>query len=246
MNTAAKIAYDAYCAAVGGKAFNGDTLPEFEATPERIQKAWDEAVKAVLEARFSHDPLSRLLARFKDKEFDRYIRPKVSAFDTAEQPGSWLSGDYIIRDTATEARVDAMAAEALEDATAALGEVVLFKISRLPIDRETNPDGTRVFFFARRQLTPAELAKIQMDHVCVYGDAGTGKTYNAVRLASHFGCHTVQDAAQLQLGWVSNLARQVKTLILSRNPIETPSVINVPIADALLAAGINYQPEKKG
>ena len=48
----AKLAYDIYCKAVGGKAFNGDLLPAFEATPERIQKAWDETSFKVFEAAF--------------------------------------------------------------------------------------------------------------------------------------------------------------------------------------------------
>lgn len=43
----ARTAYDAYCVAVGGKAFNGDDLPPFEATPQRIQNAWTVAVIAV-------------------------------------------------------------------------------------------------------------------------------------------------------------------------------------------------------
>jgi hypothetical protein len=43
----AKLAYDAYCTAVGGKAFNGDSLPQFEGTPQRIQAAWIVAVTAV-------------------------------------------------------------------------------------------------------------------------------------------------------------------------------------------------------
>lgn len=43
----ARIAYTAYCAAVGFKAFNGDDLPEFAAVPERIQQAWIAAVQAV-------------------------------------------------------------------------------------------------------------------------------------------------------------------------------------------------------
>ncbi len=43
----AEVAYDAYCTAVGGKAFNGDDLPPFPAVTERIQKAWVVAVSAV-------------------------------------------------------------------------------------------------------------------------------------------------------------------------------------------------------
>lgn len=46
----AKVAYDAYCVSVGGKAFNGDDLPPFENVPERIQRAWIAAVVAVKEA----------------------------------------------------------------------------------------------------------------------------------------------------------------------------------------------------
>lgn len=45
--TLAQVAYDAYCVAVGGKAFNGDDLPPFSAVPERIQQAWIVAVTAV-------------------------------------------------------------------------------------------------------------------------------------------------------------------------------------------------------
>lgn len=47
--TLAEVAYDAYCTAVGGKAFNGDSLPPFTGTPERIQRAWIVAVTAVVE-----------------------------------------------------------------------------------------------------------------------------------------------------------------------------------------------------
>lgn len=43
----APIAYNAYCAAVGFKAFNGDDLPEFDAVPQRIKNAWVAAVSAV-------------------------------------------------------------------------------------------------------------------------------------------------------------------------------------------------------
>lgn len=51
----AKIGYDAYVKAVGGKAFNGDDLPPFERLPERIAAAWaitaDAIEDAVLEER---------------------------------------------------------------------------------------------------------------------------------------------------------------------------------------------------
>lgn len=45
----ARIAYDAYCEAVGGKAFNGDDLPPFDDVPQRIKDAWLAAVNAVSE-----------------------------------------------------------------------------------------------------------------------------------------------------------------------------------------------------
>lgn len=45
----AEVAYDAYCGAVGGKAFNGDDLPRFDAVSDRIQQAWAVAVTAVVE-----------------------------------------------------------------------------------------------------------------------------------------------------------------------------------------------------
>jgi hypothetical protein len=43
----AQIGYDAYCAAVGGKAFNGDDLPTFYAVPQYIRDAWIESAAAV-------------------------------------------------------------------------------------------------------------------------------------------------------------------------------------------------------
>ncbi|GAA0494145.1 hypothetical protein Ade02nite_20640 [Paractinoplanes deccanensis] len=43
----ARIAYDAYCTAVGGKAFNGDDLPAFDDVPQRIKDAWIVAATAV-------------------------------------------------------------------------------------------------------------------------------------------------------------------------------------------------------
>lgn len=42
-----QLAYDAYCASVGGVAVNGDTLPAFTATPERVQAGWIAAAIAV-------------------------------------------------------------------------------------------------------------------------------------------------------------------------------------------------------
>lgn len=45
----AHIAYDAYCKAVGGKAFNGDDLPPFDAVPPRIQDAWVSSVSSVVQ-----------------------------------------------------------------------------------------------------------------------------------------------------------------------------------------------------
>lgn len=46
----ARIAYDAYCESVGGKAFNGDDLPPFADVPQRIKDAWIAAVTAVKDA----------------------------------------------------------------------------------------------------------------------------------------------------------------------------------------------------
>lgn len=47
----AEAAYTAYCVAVGGVSFNGDTLPTWEQQRERedqkIPNAWVEAAKAV-------------------------------------------------------------------------------------------------------------------------------------------------------------------------------------------------------
>lgn len=39
----ARIAYTAYCKAVGFKAFNGDDLPPFDQVPAEIQQAWLKA-----------------------------------------------------------------------------------------------------------------------------------------------------------------------------------------------------------
>jgi hypothetical protein len=45
----ARIGYDAYCTAVGGKAFNGDDLPAFDNVPQRIKDAWLVASTAIKE-----------------------------------------------------------------------------------------------------------------------------------------------------------------------------------------------------
>jgi hypothetical protein len=45
-----RVAYEAYCVAVGGKAFNGDVLPTWEQQGERspkIAEAWGRAGLAV-------------------------------------------------------------------------------------------------------------------------------------------------------------------------------------------------------
>ncbi len=45
----AKVAYDAYCRAVGGKsAVTGDPLPEYEKTNEKVQAGWRAAAEAIL------------------------------------------------------------------------------------------------------------------------------------------------------------------------------------------------------
>lgn len=44
-----KLAYENYSFAVGGKAFNGDILPEWDDLIERIQLAWAISAKAVAE-----------------------------------------------------------------------------------------------------------------------------------------------------------------------------------------------------
>ena len=38
-----KAAYDAYAKAVGGKSFNDEPLLHYEALPENIRSAWNEA-----------------------------------------------------------------------------------------------------------------------------------------------------------------------------------------------------------
>jgi hypothetical protein len=43
----AQIGYDTYCAAVGGKAFNGDDLPSFDKVPQRIRDGWIVSSAAV-------------------------------------------------------------------------------------------------------------------------------------------------------------------------------------------------------
>lgn len=44
----AKIAFDAYNAAAGGKTWDGKDIPPFEAVGERVQANWCAAIKAVL------------------------------------------------------------------------------------------------------------------------------------------------------------------------------------------------------
>ena len=47
----AKIGYNAYCEAVGGKsAITGDPLPEFDKTPPAVQTAWIAAAISIHEA----------------------------------------------------------------------------------------------------------------------------------------------------------------------------------------------------
>lgn len=48
MNDLAKVAYDAYVQAAGGKSLvSGDPLPAFEDLPQMIRWAWDAASQAV-------------------------------------------------------------------------------------------------------------------------------------------------------------------------------------------------------
>lgn len=61
-----KLLYDEYCAAVGGKSFNGDDLPPFERTPDRIQRAWKVAATAA--ARHLELDMHRELLRRLDEE----------------------------------------------------------------------------------------------------------------------------------------------------------------------------------
>jgi hypothetical protein len=42
-----KLAYNAYCEAVGWKSVRGDSLPKWEEQSERLQIAWDKAALAV-------------------------------------------------------------------------------------------------------------------------------------------------------------------------------------------------------
>ena len=43
----AKLAYEAYCEAVGGKSWDGKPLQKWDDLPESIQLAWAVAAKAV-------------------------------------------------------------------------------------------------------------------------------------------------------------------------------------------------------
>jgi hypothetical protein len=42
-----QVAYEAYALAVGGKAVNGDTIPAWDATHERVRRGWAAAADAV-------------------------------------------------------------------------------------------------------------------------------------------------------------------------------------------------------
>lgn len=39
--------YEAYAQSTGGKTFDGRDMPRWEALPERIQKAWNDAAQAI-------------------------------------------------------------------------------------------------------------------------------------------------------------------------------------------------------
>ncbi|MDT0435598.1 MULTISPECIES: hypothetical protein [Streptomyces] len=51
----AQTAYEAYVESVGGRAFNGDALPDWEALPARIQTAWHAAANALLKDQDHND-----------------------------------------------------------------------------------------------------------------------------------------------------------------------------------------------
>ena len=42
-----KLAYNAYCEAVGWKSVRGDNLPKWEEQSEKLQAAWNKAALAV-------------------------------------------------------------------------------------------------------------------------------------------------------------------------------------------------------
>lgn len=45
-----EVGYNAYCDAVGWRAYNGDLLPQWADLPDRIRSAWDDASYAIVEA----------------------------------------------------------------------------------------------------------------------------------------------------------------------------------------------------
>jgi hypothetical protein len=50
MGELAKVAYEAYGAATGGKNHRGEPMPPWDELPEAIRHAWDAAAQAVLRA----------------------------------------------------------------------------------------------------------------------------------------------------------------------------------------------------
>lgn len=45
-----RVGYEAYAQSTGGKTFDGRDMPTWDALPERIQKAWNDAASAIRNA----------------------------------------------------------------------------------------------------------------------------------------------------------------------------------------------------
>ena len=67
--TYGKIAYDAYCEAVGGKAYNGEPLPSYaDIEKKSVVHGWEAAAQAVVMA---HIEATQKLADEVEREFPR-------------------------------------------------------------------------------------------------------------------------------------------------------------------------------
>jgi hypothetical protein len=77
-------------------------------------------------------------------------------------------------------------------------------------------------------------AIIGSQHVTVYGPAASGKTYNAVKLATFFRCNVLMDEPTSKD--LVRLPFIPKALVLNHTPVK--GTINIAITDALQAAGL--------
>jgi hypothetical protein len=69
----AKLAYQAYAANTGGKNYQGNPMPEFDALPEAIKTAWEAAIRHSVRVVLAASPL------VPEEERKRIIDPSIWA-----------------------------------------------------------------------------------------------------------------------------------------------------------------------